>query len=107
MEVEGKTVQNVQEGRGRVSGTGGGDCAQVQEGIGRASGSEWSGRQCVRGRVIASEFKGRQCARGRVSGSEWRERQCVTTVTTHPPSPFLYFHTLLLHSLPLTLPLPE
>ena len=28
------------------------------------------------------------------SGSQWRERQCVTTVTTNPPSPFLYLHTV-------------
>ena len=104
----------VQEGRGRVSGTGRGDSAQVQEGIGRVSGSEWSGsewswRQCVRRRVIGSEWKGRQYARRRVSGSEWRgrqctkgrvsgsqcrKRQCATTVTTHPPSPFLYLHTV-------------
>ena len=41
-------IKKVQEGRGRVSGSGGGDSAQVQEGRGRVSGSEWSGRQCTR-----------------------------------------------------------
>ena len=33
-------------------------------------------------------------ARERASGSQWRERQCVTTLITHPPSTFLYLHTV-------------
>ena len=54
-----------------MSGTGGGESAQVQEGRGRVSGSEWSGRHGTR--VEGDwEWSGRQCVRGRVSGSEWR-----------------------------------
>ena len=34
---------------------GAGENVQVQEGRGRVSGSKWSGRQCVRGRVRGSE----------------------------------------------------
>ena len=34
-----------------MSGSGGGDSAQVQQERGRVSGSEWSGRQCARERV--------------------------------------------------------